>query len=121
MTRVIEAHDLSKAYGDVQAVDHVTLAVEKGALFGLLGPNGSGKTTMIKMLTGQTRPSGGTASVLGIDVIEGPGRDPRTGRDHPRAGDPAQFPHLPGVPEICCSGPEDPGYREEGGLVVRFP
>ncbi len=72
MTRVIEARDLSKAYGDVQAVDHVTLAVEKGALFGLLGPNGSGKTTMIKMLTGQTRPTGGTASVLGIDVVKDP-------------------------------------------------
>ena len=72
MTAVIEARDLSKAYGEVQAVDHVTLAVEQGALFGLLGPNGSGKTTMIKMLTGQTRPTGGTASVLGIDVVQGP-------------------------------------------------
>jgi ABC-2 type transport system ATP-binding protein len=72
MTPVIEVHDLSKAYGDVQAVDHVTLSVEKGALFGLLGPNGSGKTTMIKMLTGQTKPTGGTASVLGVDVIKDP-------------------------------------------------
>ncbi len=72
MTALIEARDLSKAYGEVQAVDHVTLAVEQGALFGLLGPNGSGKTTMIKMLTGQTRPTGGTASVLGIDVVQGP-------------------------------------------------
>ena len=72
MTAVIEARDLSKSFGEVQAVDHVTLAVEKGALFGLLGPNGSGKTTMIKMLTGQTRPTGGTASVLGIDVTADP-------------------------------------------------
>jgi ABC-2 type transport system ATP-binding protein len=72
MTRVIEARDLSKAYGDVQAVDHVTLAVEEGSLFGLLGPNGSGKTTMIRMLTGQTRPSGGSASVLGVDVVKDP-------------------------------------------------
>jgi ABC-2 type transport system ATP-binding protein len=72
MTRVIEARDLSKAYGDVQAVDHVTLSVEEGALFGLLGPNGSGKTTMIRMLTGQTRPTGGTASVLGVDVVKDP-------------------------------------------------
>jgi ABC-2 type transport system ATP-binding protein len=72
MTWVIEAHDLSKAYGDVQAVDHVTLTVEKGALYGLLGPNGSGKTTMIRMLTGQTKPTGGTATVLGIDVVKDP-------------------------------------------------
>ena len=72
MTRVIEAQDLSKAYGDVQAVDNVTLSVEKGALFGLLGPNGSGKTTMIRMLTGQTKPTGGSATVLGVDVVKDP-------------------------------------------------
>jgi ABC-2 type transport system ATP-binding protein len=72
MTTVIEARDLSKIYGDVQAVDHVNLMVEEGALFGLLGPNGSGKTTMIKMLTGQTRPTSGSATVLGIDVISDP-------------------------------------------------
>ena len=72
MTTVIEARDLSKIYGDVQAVDHVNLLVEEGALFGLLGPNGSGKTTMIKMLTGQTRPTSGSATVLGVDVIREP-------------------------------------------------
>ncbi|MGA2918750.1 ABC transporter ATP-binding protein [Methanoregula sp.] len=72
MKNVIEAQDLSKAYGEVQAVDHVTLSVKEGALFGLLGPNGSGKTTMIKMLTGQTKPTGGTATVLGLDVIQDP-------------------------------------------------
>ena len=72
MTSVIEARDVSKTYGDVHAVDHVNLQVEEGELFGLLGPNGSGKTTMIKMLTGQTRPSGGQATVLGVDVIKDP-------------------------------------------------
>jgi ABC-2 type transport system ATP-binding protein len=72
MTTVIDARDLSKTYGDVQAVNHVNLSVNKGALFGLLGPNGSGKTTMIKMLTGQTRPTSGSATVLGIDVIRDP-------------------------------------------------
>jgi ABC-2 type transport system ATP-binding protein len=72
MTTVIEAQDLSKNYGEVQAVDHVTLSVKEGALFGLLGPNGSGKTTMIRMMTGQTRPTGGSATVLGIDVTKDP-------------------------------------------------
>ena len=75
MTAVIEARDLSKSYGEVQAVNNVTLSVEKGALFGLLGPNGSGKTTMIKMLTGQTRPNlrSGSASGWGSS----PNRRPR--------------------------------------------
>jgi len=72
MTRVIETRDLSKTYGDVRAVDRVSLQVEGGALFGLLGPNGSGKTTMIKILTGQTRPGSGSATVLGVDVESDP-------------------------------------------------
>lgn len=72
MTIVLEARGLSKTYGEVQAVKDVTLSVEEGALFGLLGPNGSGKTTMIKMLTGQTKPTGGTARVLGVDVTTDP-------------------------------------------------
>ncbi|MFY9800341.1 MAG: ATP-binding cassette domain-containing protein, partial [Methanoregula sp.] len=72
MEDVLEAKNLTKRYGDVTAVDNVSLKVEKGALFGLLGPNGSGKTTMIKMLTGQTRPTGGSATVLGVDVIKDP-------------------------------------------------
>jgi len=72
MTVVLEAQELSKTYGEVQAVDRVTLSVEEGALFGLLGPNGSGKTTMIKMLTGQTRPTGGSTQVLGVDVTKDP-------------------------------------------------
>jgi ABC-2 type transport system ATP-binding protein len=72
MTIVLDAKNLMKRYGDVVAVDNVSLAVEKGALFGLLGPNGSGKTTMIKMLTGQTRPTSGSATVLGVDVTKDP-------------------------------------------------
>jgi ABC-2 type transport system ATP-binding protein len=72
MTAVLEAKGLGKAYGDVRAVDDVTLSVQKGALFGLLGPNGSGKTTMIKLLTGQVRPTGGSATVLGLDTVADP-------------------------------------------------
>ncbi|OPY35745.1 MAG: putative branched-chain amino acid transport ATP-binding protein LivG [Methanoregula sp. PtaU1.Bin051] len=72
MTEVIAASELSKTYGEVKAVDAVTLSVRKGALFGLLGPNGSGKTTMIKLLTGQIRPTGGSAVVLGLDIVKDP-------------------------------------------------
>jgi len=72
VTPILDARSLTKTYGETVALDGVTLSVEQGALFGLLGPNGSGKTTMIKLLTGQIRPSGGTATVLGIDAAADP-------------------------------------------------
>ena len=72
MTAVIEAEHLTKTYGDTLAVNGISLSVNQGALFGLLGPNGSGKTTMIKMLTGQVRPTGGSARVLGLDAALDP-------------------------------------------------
>jgi ABC-2 type transport system ATP-binding protein len=72
MGAILETKDLTKRFGDTTAVDNVTLAVEQGALFGLLGPNGSGKTTMIRILTGQIRPTSGSASVLGLDVVTDP-------------------------------------------------
>lgn len=72
MAEILEATNLTKIYGDLTAVNNVTLSVEKGSLFGLLGPNGSGKTTMIRMLSGLTRPTGGSVSVLGLDVVKDP-------------------------------------------------
>jgi len=72
MITVIEAQNLTKQFGDTTAVDNVTLSVPQGSLFGLLGPNGSGKTTMIKILTGQIRPTKGEATVLGLNVLEDP-------------------------------------------------
>lgn len=69
---MIEVKDLSKSYGQTKAVDGVNLSIRKGELFGLLGPNGSGKTTMIKMLTGQIKPTSGTLKVHGINVLEDP-------------------------------------------------
>ena len=72
MVLILETKNLTKKYGDITAVDNVNLSVERGELFGLLGPNGSGKTTMIKMLTGQTRPTGGSATVLGLDAEQDP-------------------------------------------------
>ena len=68
MTTAIEVDDLEKEYGDVRALDGLSLTVERGEFFGLLGPNGAGKTTFINILVGLARKSGGTAEVFGFDV-----------------------------------------------------
>ena len=68
MSNAIQAHELTKYYDNLLAVDQVSFEVRPGEVFGFLGPNGAGKTTTIRMLTGLSRPSGGMASVLGFDV-----------------------------------------------------
>lgn len=67
--RSIKTVHLTKKYKDVTAVDELDLTVEQGELFALLGVNGAGKTTMIKMLTGLTRPDGGDAFVNGHSIV----------------------------------------------------
>lgn len=69
---VIEANDLSKFYDGFAAVDGLELSVTTGEVFGLLGPNGSGKTTTILMLLGLTEPSAGRVRVLGLDPARRP-------------------------------------------------
>ena len=64
----VEAHELTRRFGDFVAVDRVTFQVRPGEVFGLLGPNGSGKTTTIRMLCGLLTPTGGAARVLGFDI-----------------------------------------------------
>jgi len=76
--QAIAAEHLVRRFGDFTAVNDVSFAVGKGEIFGFLGPNGSGKTTVIKMLTGLLPLSGGDASVLGIDVR----KDPETVREN---------------------------------------
>lgn len=68
MDTVIETNDLTRRFGDFVAVDHLSFSVQAGQVFGYLGPNGSGKTTTIRMLLGLLRPSEGSALVLGYDV-----------------------------------------------------
>jgi ABC-2 type transport system ATP-binding protein len=65
----IEAHGLTRRFGTLVAVDGVDLEIPRARIFGFLGPNGSGKTTTIRMLCGLLRPSAGTARVLGLDVV----------------------------------------------------
>jgi ABC-2 type transport system ATP-binding protein len=65
----IETADLRKVFGDTRAVDGIDLRVPTGTVFGVLGPNGAGKTTFIRMLATLLRPDGGSARVLGHDVV----------------------------------------------------
>jgi ABC-2 type transport system ATP-binding protein len=65
---LIEVQNLTKAYGPVTAVDHVSFTVNKGEILGFLGPNGAGKTTTMRILTGFMPASSGTARVAGFDV-----------------------------------------------------
>ncbi len=66
----IVCDQLSKKYGEKTAVDHLSVTVMSGECFGLLGVNGAGKSTTVKMLTGLVKPSFGTARILGFDISE---------------------------------------------------
>jgi ABC-2 type transport system ATP-binding protein len=71
-TKAISVQNLTKRFGDFTAVDHVTFDVLPGQVVGYLGPNGSGKTTTIRMLCGLLEPSEGSAEVMGVDLIHHP-------------------------------------------------
>ncbi len=68
MPKAVETRDLTRAFGDFIAVDHVSLEVDHGEIFGFLGPNGAGKTTMIRMLCGLLKPTSGSGMVNGFDI-----------------------------------------------------
>ncbi|PKN79602.1 MAG: hypothetical protein CVU47_10360 [Chloroflexi bacterium HGW-Chloroflexi-9] len=72
MPPVIQAQGLVKRYGDLTALGGATFEVQPGEIFGILGPNGAGKTTLVEILEGLTRPTEGSASVLGLPVVEQP-------------------------------------------------
>ncbi|MCD4503628.1 ABC transporter ATP-binding protein [Chromobacterium piscinae] len=69
MSHAIEIEAVSKRYGQLQALDRVSFAVEPGEFFALLGPNGAGKTTLISALAGLARPDSGSIRVMGRDVV----------------------------------------------------
>ena len=72
MSIAIQASNLVKKYGEVTALDGLSLEVEQGTVFGLLGPNGAGKTTAVRVLTTLLSPDSGTAIVDGVDVLKDP-------------------------------------------------
>ena len=69
MSNAIETSGLIKTFGATRALDGVDLRIREGSVYGLLGPNGAGKTTIIRILATLLRPTGGTAAVLGHDVV----------------------------------------------------
>jgi ABC-2 type transport system ATP-binding protein len=74
---VVEAENLCRSFGPVKALDGLNFSVEQGEIFGLMGPDGSGKTTCLRVLCGLMRPTSGRATVLGKDVA----RDPEAIKD----------------------------------------
>src|SRR5215218_8102335 len=90
--QLVETNDLSKSYGDLLAVDRVSLSVWRGEVYGFLGPNGAGKTTTLRMLAGLVRPTAGSASVLG----EQPGSPQALARTGVLIEAPRFYPYLSG-------------------------
>jgi ABC-2 type transport system ATP-binding protein len=69
---VIEVSGLTRLYGDLIAVDHLSFRVEPGEIMGLVGPNGAGKTTTLRSLAGIIRPTAGTITIAGADLAKDP-------------------------------------------------
>ena len=69
MSSLVSARDVTKSFGEVHAVDHVSFEIEKGRIMGLIGPNGAGKTTLLKALLGLTECEG-ELSILGLDPFK---------------------------------------------------
>jgi ABC-2 type transport system ATP-binding protein len=94
MDSVLQTHSLTKRFGDVVAVDGVSLSVHRGEVFGFLGPNGAGKTTTIGMLLGLIHPTAGRVEVLGQEVT--PGRTAPLRQVGALVGTPGLVPYLSG-------------------------
>jgi ABC-2 type transport system ATP-binding protein len=73
-TPVVRVRDVTKRFGDLTAVDGVSFEISPGEIFGILGPNGSGKTTTIRMMCGLMTPNSGAIEVAGVDVCAQPDR-----------------------------------------------
>ncbi|MGD1057925.1 MAG: ABC transporter ATP-binding protein [Solirubrobacteraceae bacterium] len=120
MSLAIRTEGLSKRYGSTPALDRLDLSVAEGEVYGYLGPNGSGKTTTIRLLLGLHRPSGGRAEVFGVDAWRDPVQAHR--RVAYVAGEPFLWPALTSAETFeflaRLHGGTDVPYREQ--LVERF-
>lgn len=67
---IIDITDLSKLYGKSRGIEHVSMEIEEGEIFGFIGPNGAGKSTTIRILMNMIFPTGGSARIMGMDVIK---------------------------------------------------
>jgi ABC-2 type transport system ATP-binding protein len=117
---VIDTSDVTKHYGALAAVDRVSLRVEPGEIYALLGLNGAGKTTMIRMLLGMVRPTSGHVSVLGEEVRRG--HHEMWSRVGYLVETPAAYPELTVVENLRIvarlRGLADPGVV--GGVIERL-
>jgi ABC-2 type transport system ATP-binding protein len=117
---VVRFTETSKHFGDVVALDRLTLDIHEGEIVGLLGPNGAGKTTTLRTLLGLMQPTTGSAQIMGVDAW----RDPVAAHRHLAyiPGDVVVWPELTGEQILdllgAVAGGEDSAYREE--LVERF-
>jgi ABC-2 type transport system ATP-binding protein len=120
MRHVIRTEGLCKSYGQTLALDQLDLTVNEGEVYGYLGPNGSGKTTTIRLLLGLHRPSGGRAELFGLDSWDDPVAAHR--RLAYVAGEPFLWPALTSAETFeflaRVHGGTDVAYRDE--LVERF-
>ena len=100
MSPVIDVRGLVKRFGKRTVVDHVSIQVERGEICGFLGPNGSGKTTTIRMLCGLLTPDEGSGTCLGHDIVKRGVGDQAPGRLHDPAVQPLRGPQHPGEPRL---------------------
>src|SRR3954452_5888349 len=115
----VEAVGLTKSFGAVHAVNGLSFSVEQGQVVGLLGPNGSGKTTTVRMLVGLIRPSRGSARLLGEEVKPGAKVLERVGA---LVEKPSFVPYLSGIDNLrvhwLAGGERWPAPGLEEALVV---
>jgi ABC-2 type transport system ATP-binding protein len=117
----IQIEGLVKTFGDIRALDGLTLSIEAGSVFGFLGPNGAGKTTTIRILTGLARATAGRAWVDGVEVTAHVGRATRHVGYLPQ--DPAFYPWMTGQELLDYVGrtfglPSDERHERTKGLLA---